>query len=295
MSEIESTVARRQLGRYLRELRLQSGMTIAEAAELIERGSSTLQRLEKGTADRVRVHDVEALCRIYGADEIMTAALIGLAKQAKVKSWFHEFGDLIPENFDVYVGLEAAARSLTSYQVELVPGLLQTAEYARAVIRMGVPDETDDDHERRVRMRMQRQVLITRKARPATIDIVLHETVLRRVIGNNRVMAAQCRHLADLSTKPNITIRVLPFSAGVPGGKLTGPFIILGFGNDSKGGEAEPRVVYVPSFVGDMYLEKEQDVRRYDQANEAIQQAALDVVSSRNLLRQVAREFERER
>ncbi|MGQ4598366.1 Scr1 family TA system antitoxin-like transcriptional regulator [Nocardia sp. R6R-6] len=293
MPEIESTVPRRQLGRYLRELRLQSGMTIAESAELIERGSSTLQRLEKGTADRIRVLDVEALCRIYGSDETTSAALIGLAKQAKVKSWWHEFGDLIPENFDVYMGLEAAARKFTSYHVELVPGLLQTSNYTRALVQVGVPDESAADHERRVQMRVQRQVLITRRTRPAIVDVVLHESVLRRVIGNSRVMAVQLRHLADLSTKPNITIRILPFSAGVPSGKLTGQFIVLDFGSDSK--TAEPRVVYAPSFIGDMYLEKENDVRRYDQAYDAIQQAALDAVSSRNLLRQVAREFEGER
>ncbi|MFD0360472.1 helix-turn-helix domain-containing protein [Nocardia sp. GCM10030253] len=295
MPEIETTVPRRQLGRYLRELRLQSGMTIAEAAQLIERGSSTLQRLEKGTADRIRVLDVEALCRVYGADETTTAALIGLAQQAKAKSWWHEFGDLIPENFDVYMGLEAAARRLTSYQVELVPGLLQTSDYARAVIRLGVPDETEADHERRVQMRMHRQVLITRKARPAAVDIVLHETVLRRVIGGRRIMSAQLRHLADTGTRPNATIRILPFTAGVPSGKLTGPFTILDFGTDAKGEKVEPTVVYAPSFTGDMYLEKEDDLRRYDQAYEAIQRAALDASDSKDLLRQVAREYERER
>ncbi|MGW4771136.1 helix-turn-helix domain-containing protein [Nocardia sp. NPDC004278] len=295
MPEIESTVPRRQLGRYLRDLRLQSGMTIAEAAELIERGSSTLQRLEKGTADRIRVLDVEALCRIYGADETTTAALIGLAKQAKVKSWWHEFGDLIPENFDVYMGLEAAARRITSYQVELVPGLLQTRDYARALIQLGVPDETEADHERRVQMRMQRQVLITRKSRPAEIDIVLHETVLHRVIGDRRVMTAQLKHLANAGTLPNVTIRILPFTAGVPGGKLTGPFTIVNFGTNAKGAQTEPTVVYAPSFTGDMYLEKPHDLHRYDQAYEAIQHAALDAMTSKDLLRQVAREFDRER
>ena len=285
MPKFESTVPRRQLGRYLREMRFASGMTIAEAAALVERGSSTLQRLEKGTAERIRVLDVEALCRIYDADETTSAALIGMAQQAKVKSWYHEYGDLIPENFDVYMGLEVAARGLKTYQIELVPGLLQTADYARAVIKSGLPDESDTDIERRVRLRMQRQVLIRRKSRPANLDVILHETVLHRVIGGSRIMETQRRHLADISTQPNVTLRVLPFAAGLPLGAVTGNFIILDFGKNPKGGSIEPPIVYVPGLGGEIYLEKAADIRRYDRAYEAIQAAALDAKASRDLIR----------
>ncbi|MBF6244995.1 helix-turn-helix domain-containing protein [Nocardia elegans] len=285
MPKLESTVPRRQLGRYLRELRFASGMTIAEAAVLVERGSSTLQRLEKGVAERIRVLDVEALCRIYDADETTSAALIGLAQQAKVKSWYHEYGDLIPENFDVYMGLEVAARGLKTYQIELVPGLLQTADYARAVIESGLPDESAADIERRVRLRMQRQVLIKRKSRPATLDVTLHETVLHRMIGGRRIMDAQRRHLADISAQPNVTLRVLPFTAGLPRCAVTGAFTILDFGRDAKGSAIEPAVVFIPGLAGDIYLEKENDVGRYDRAYEAIRAAALDAKASRDLIR----------
>ncbi|NKY53625.1 helix-turn-helix domain-containing protein [Nocardia vermiculata] len=285
MPKFESTVPRRQLGRYLRELRFASGMTIAEAATLVERGSSTLQRLEKGSAERIRVLDVEALCRIYDADDTTSAALLGLAQQAKVKSWYHEYGDLIPENFDVYMGLEVAARSLKTYQIELVPGLLQTADYARAVIKSGLPDESDADIERRVRLRMQRQVLIRRKSRPAQLNVILHETVLHRMVGGSRVMDAQRRHLADLSTQPNVTLRVLPFAGALPRCSITGVFTILDFGKDNKGNAIEPPVVFIPGLAGDIYLEKEADIRRYDRAYEAIQAAALDAQASRDLLR----------
>ncbi|PSR62805.1 XRE family transcriptional regulator [Nocardia nova] len=285
MPKLESTVPRRQLGRYLRELRFASGMTIAEAAVLVERGSSTLQRLEKGVAERIRVLDVEALCRIYDADETTSAALIGLAQQAKVKSWYHEYGDLIPENFDVYMGLEVAARSLKTYQIELIPGLLQTADYARAVIESGLPDESRVDIDRRVRLRMQRQVLIRRTSRPATLDVVLHEAVLHRVIGGQRIMEAQRRHLADISTRPNVTLRVLPFTAGLPRCAVTGAFTILDFGKNPKGAPIEPPVIYVPNFAGEIYLEKEVDIHRYDRAYKAIQAAALDADSSRDLIR----------
>ncbi|MFI6777691.1 helix-turn-helix domain-containing protein [Nocardia sp. NPDC050412] len=286
-----STLPRRQLGRYLRDWRTQSGLTIAEASRLMEWGASTLQRLEKGQADRIRTIDIQELCRIYGIPDELSDGLKGLAQQAAVKSWWHAYGDLIPENFDVYVGLEASARKLTSYQSEIVLGLLQIADYARALNRLGYPDDSDAEIERRVQLRMQRQALINRKAAPATVNVILHESVLRRVVGGAKVMAAQLRHLADISTQPNISLRILPFAAGVPLGVSTGPFTILEFGIDSKGQPIEPPVVYAEGFTGDLYLERHADVRRYDRAHECLQRCALDIQPSRHLLRQIAKEY----
>ncbi len=286
-----STLPRRQLGRYLRDWRTQAGLTIAEASRLMEWGASTLQRLEKGQADRIRTIDIQELCRIYGMPDELVDGLKGLAQQAAVKSWWHAYGDLIPENFDVYVGLEASAQKLTSYQSELVLGLLQTAEYARALNHLGYPDDTEDEIERRVALRMQRQALITRRVAPATVDVVLHESVLHRVVGGAKVMAAQLRHLADFSTRDNVGLRILPFAAGVPLGVSTGPFTVLEFGTDSKGHPVEPPVVYAEGFTGDLYLERHADVRRYDRAHECLQRHALDIQPSRHLLRQVAKEY----
>ncbi|MVU79943.1 helix-turn-helix domain-containing protein [Nocardia sp. ET3-3] len=286
-----STLPRRQLGRYLRDWRIQAGLTIAEAAKLMEWGASTLQRLEKGNADRIRTIDIQELCRIYGIPAEIAEGLKGLAQQAAVKSWWHSYGDLIPENFDVYVGLEASAQQLSCYQSELVPGLLQTAEYARALNRLGYPEETVAEVDRRVQLRLQRQAMITRRTRPAEVAMVLHESVLRRLVGGARVMAAQVRHLAELSTRPNVALRILPFAAGVPLGLSTGPFVILEFGSDSKGQPVEPPVVYVEGFTGDLYLERQGDVQRYRRAQDVLQHCALDVQDSRNLLRQVAKEY----
>ncbi|WP_396897527.1 helix-turn-helix domain-containing protein [Nocardia colli] len=286
-----STLPRRQLGRYLRDWRTQAGLTIAEASRLMEWGASTLQRLEKGQADRIRTIDIQELCRIYGIHEQLADGLKGLAQQAAVKSWWHAYGDLIPENFDVYVGLEASAQQLSSYQSELVLGLLQTADYARALHRLGYPDDSEAELERRVQLRLQRQALITRKCSPATVAVVLHESVLRRVVGGAKVMAAQLRHLADLSTSDNVSVRILPFAAGIPLGDSTGPFTVLEFGTDSKGQPVEPPVVYVEGFTGDLYLERPVDVQRYHRAHESLQRAALDIQTSRQLLRQVAKEF----
>ncbi|TQM29661.1 helix-turn-helix protein [Nocardia bhagyanarayanae] len=285
-----STLPRRQLGRYLRDWRTQAGLTIAEAARLMEWGASTLQRLEKGQADRIRTIDIQELCRIYGIPDELCDGLKGLAQQAAVKSWWHAFGDLIPENFDVYVGLEASARELRSYQSELVLGLLQTPDYTRALNRLCYPDDTEDEIERRVQLRTQRQALVTRRVSPATVDVVLHESVLHRSVGGSKVMAAQLRHLADFSTRPNVSLRILPFAAGVPLGDSTGPFTVLGFGTDSKGHQVEPPVVYVEGFTGDLYLERPADVERYHLAHECLQRSALDIQPSRHLLRQLAKE-----
>ncbi|WP_067826247.1 helix-turn-helix domain-containing protein [Nocardia inohanensis] len=290
-ANVSSTLPRRQLGRYLRDWRIQAGLTIAEAAKLMEWGASTLQRLEKGNADRIRTIDIGELCRIYGIPDEIADGLKGLAQQAAVKSWWHSYGDLIPENFDVYVGLEASAQQLSCYQSELVPGLLQTADYARALNSQGYPNDTAAELDRRVQLRLQRQALITRRMHPATVAMVLHESVLRRSVGGARVMAAQVRHLAELSTRPNVELRVLPFTAGVPLGLSTGPFVILEFGVDGKGQPVEPPVVYVEGFTGDLYLERQGDLQRYRQASESLQRCALDVQDSRNLLRQVAKEY----
>ncbi|OQS15121.1 transcriptional regulator [Nocardia donostiensis] len=291
MQDNGSTLPRRQLGRYLMDWRTRAGLSQVRAAELLQMGSSSLQRLERGLNGRVKIRDVEAACELYGVPEKLTEAFCGLAQQANVKSWWHEFGDLIPADFDVYMGLESASRTLTTYHPELVPGILQKADYTRALVREGFPDESEEDHERRVRMRQHRQLLVTRRAQPATVDIVLHEAVLRHVIGNRKVMGPQLRHLADMSTRPNITVRILPFNAGMPGGFAPGQFTILGFGTTSRGTVEEPPIVYIPGLVGDMYLEKEQDVRRYHQTYEALKGAALDAEISRLLLRQAAKEF----
>ncbi|BCK52479.1 helix-turn-helix domain-containing protein [Nocardia wallacei] len=289
-----STVPRRQLGRYLRDLRQQAGMTIAEVARLIRRGASSVQRLETGSNERIRLDDVEAICRVIGADETTTEALIGLAQQGNTKSWYHQYGDLIPASFDVYMGLESAAASMTSY-LELVPGILQTPEYARALYRAGHPDESDNEIARRVELRIRRQILIKRKTSPVRINAILDETILRRRIGDRRIMSAQLRHLADLSTRENITIRILPHSAGVPLGELTGPFIILDSATEDDGVPLEPSVVYVESYRGALYYEEEVDVRAYRAAHEALGRVALTAQASRDLLRKTAREYARER
>ncbi|MFC3962142.1 helix-turn-helix domain-containing protein [Nocardia jiangsuensis] len=282
---------RRQLGRHLRELRQESGLTIAEVARLIERGAGTVQRLETGTPHRIRLLDIEALCRVLQADATMTDALLGLARQGNDRSWWHEYGDLIPSDFDVYIGLESAARTLTSFNV-LVPGLLQTPSYAESLIRAAYPDNESSDIGRRVQMRLHRQKIVTREWRPIRMTALLDEQILHRIVGSPAIMAQQLKHLADVGTRGNVEVRVVPFAAGVPLGDLTGPFTILDFEQGTKG-RREPSVVYVDGYTGDLYLERSESVDRYRIAFQTSARVALNPQQTRDLLRQVARRYVR--
>ncbi|WP_433681538.1 helix-turn-helix domain-containing protein [Nocardia sp. CA-119907] len=237
MSEEEggSTLPRRQLGRHLREAREALGMTLIESAKLMEWGKSSLQRLEKGQTEKIRTHDIRLLCEQYQLGAERTSDLIALAEQTAVKSWWHDYGALITPAFDVYMGLESSTRGLTQFQPSAVPGLLQTADYSRALDVLYFPNDSPEGIDRRVEIRTRRQGLLTRRNKPAIYTAVLHESVLRTVIGSRKVMAAQLRHLADLSAHPNVDIRVLPFRAGLPVGLSTGPFLILDFDVDKKG------------------------------------------------------------
>ncbi|WP_433601075.1 helix-turn-helix domain-containing protein [Nocardia sp. CA-135953] len=266
-------------------------MTMAQSARLVEIGTTTLHRLEKGTADKIRVRIVQHLCEIYerGAEEI--AALKHLAEQAAVENWYEEYSDVLPGNFDNYVELEGAARHMVSYQ-ELIPGLLQTGHYARTMIRNFFHDQSDNDVQRAIEVRMKRQAIIRRRVEPVTLDVVLHESALRRVVGNPKVMSDQLRHLAEASTWPNVEMRILPFAAGMPMGLLPGPFVIMDFGADSKGRPVEPTVVYVEGLVtANVYLQKQVDVERYCAVSVALHDAALNhPVESRAPVRKLAKE-----
>lgn len=289
-----STLPRRQLGRYLREAREAANLTLEQAATLMEWGKSTLQRLEKGQTERVRVREVEDLCELYGVDEEKAAALKGLAQQAPARSWWHAYGDLIPAGFNLYVGLEAAARELTVYQPLVIPGLLQIADYARTLDRSYFPEDTDTELDRRVELRIQRQAIILRKRSPAAASVVLHEAAIRTRVGDRRVMAAQLRHLADISTRGNIELRVLPYRAGIPLGMPLPPFVVLEFGTDTLDRPIEPTIVFAESFTGSMYFERPGDVDRYRNAFRWVREAALGLQPSRDLLRELAREIESE-
>ncbi|MFC9996398.1 helix-turn-helix domain-containing protein [Nocardia sp. NPDC127526] len=292
IAEAGSTLPRRQLGRYLLEWRNRAGYTQTKAAQLLEMGATSLGRLEKGENSRIKSRDIQAACDLYGVPEDLTAGLVGLAKQANVKNWWHQYGDLIPKDFDVYVGLEAAASKVVTYQPDLVPGLLQIADYDRSLVSHIWPDDSPEEWERRVQLKMQRQRIITRRTQPVSLDAVVGEAALRRVTGSRNIMAAQLRHLADRSTEDNVELRILPFEAGFPGGTSMPPFVLLQYGDSAPGEPVEPPVVFLEGIVGNMYIEDADDVANFSRSFDRLKNGALDGNDSRQMLRQIAREHE---
>ncbi|MBF4997154.1 helix-turn-helix domain-containing protein [Nocardia sp. BSTN01] len=279
------SLPKRQLGYYLRQAREETGMSLAEAAAHIGRSAPTLMRIEKGLTQKLSVPEIEAYCRLYEFDPEKIEAMKGLAQQADTENWWHEWDDLIPADFDIYVGLETGAQEVATYQPDLIPGLLQIPDYARALIRTALPEAAEEEVDRRLRLKLRRQLLITRKVRPAGLQVVIHEGALRRIVGSAKVMGSQIRHVADMSTRANVEVRVLPFSSGVPLGDPVGAFVVLRFNDRAR------TVVYVETFTGNLYLEKSASVRRYAGVYEEMQLASLDATASRALLRQVAKEY----
>ncbi len=287
-----STVPRRQLGRYLRDLRNQARIPVRAAATRFEWSEAKVWRIETGQMP-MRSLDVETMCRIYGAPSDVTEALMGLAKETKARGWWHSYGDVIPEVFNVYVGLEEAASRFAWYESELVPGLFQTEDYARTVIQADNPGVDDAEIERRVHVRIARQALLTRVTDPPVLQVVLNEAILRRPVGGTKVMVRQLERLVELGALPTVSLRVMPFSAGLHHGVTSGPFVILRFSLNGNGQETEPPTVYVESLTGALYLDKPHEIERYDIAFSNVWESSLDEKASEDLITQVAKELEK--
>jgi transcriptional regulator with XRE-family HTH domain len=285
-----STVPRRQLGRYLRGLRVEAGLTVRAAAKELERSEPTLWRMESGQV-AVRALDVEQMCRLYGATDDMTKALMALARETKAKGWWQTYGDVVPEWFDLFVGLEAAANRMAEYEHSVVPGLFQSEGYARTLITADHTDESDAEIDRRVQLRMGRQAILRRPIDPPALRVVLRESVLCSRVGGVAVMAGQLDHLAAVSELPNVALRVVPASAGYHPGIVTGSFTVLRFPLNGGGQESEPPTIYQEMYTGALYLDKPAEVERFDAAFEAIWDTALDERSSRDLIGRTAEEM----
>lgn len=210
-------------------------------------------------ADKVRVliRDVRRLLKLYQAEDAQAEALLELAQQAREPGWWHQYADgAIPQWFQAYVGLEAGAASLRMYDAELMPGLLQTAEYYRAFMRTDPAASDDQETERKAEVRITRQKRLTTPDAPH-LWAVLNEAALRRVVGGRDVMRAQLTHLAEMTALDRVTMQVLPFAVGAHPA-MDGSFKILGFPEPS-----DPEVVYLENQAGSLYLEKPEQVRRY--------------------------------
>lgn len=250
------TVLRMILGAQLRRLRESQGITREAAADVIRGSASKISRLELGRVGS-KPRDIADLLARYGVtDESERAALLALAGDANTPGWWHQYGDLLPEWFEPYIGLEEAAAEICAYEVQFVPGLLQTPDYARAVVRLGYPSAAPHEVDQRVELRIRRQRLLT-VTDPPLLSVVVDETALSRPLGGVGVMRAQLRHLIEVAKLPHVTLQMIPFRLGGHPA-AGGPFTILRFAEPSL-----PDVVYLEQLTSALYLDKRRDVARY--------------------------------
>ncbi|MEU8266328.1 helix-turn-helix transcriptional regulator [Sphaerisporangium sp. NPDC049002] len=259
------TVRLRRLARELRKMRETAGLSPEGAAAQLGWSRSKVSRVETGRT-RASPNDVAQICDLYGAGASVRAVLMQLAKEVRQRGWWTAYADVFTGS---YVGLEDEASLIRQWEVQLVPGLLQTDEYARTVISAGLPDPHDaEDVHRRVMARMARRMLLSRPNAPE-LYAVLDEGVVRRPIGGPELMHDQLEALLISARRPNVTIRILPYSAGAHAG-LEGAFTVLSFAE-----EVDPDVAYVEGTAGEVYVESSEQVDRYKVAFERICDAAL--------------------
>ena len=256
------TVLRILLGSQLRMLREVKGITREEAGYAIRASGSKISRMELGRVS-FKERDVTDLLKLYGVDDDETATLVALAIQANSPGWWHKYGDVLPDWFQVYVGLEEAASLIRLYEVQFVPGLLQTADYARAVVRLGQPAAAPEEIARRISLRMGRQELLTKPGGPRLWAIV-DEAALRRPIGGKEVMRAQLEQLILATEEPQVTLQVMPFRSGGHAAEA-GAFTIMRFPEPDL-----PDVVYLEQLTSALYLDKRDDVEKYTEVMERL-------------------------
>lgn len=273
-----STVRLRRLSRELRQLRAESGWTTEEAASRIGWSRSKLNRMETGEG-KPTPGDMAILCDLYSVPEPTRSALVTLAKEAGRRGWWTSYKDVFVGS---YVGLEDEAAVISEWGVQLIPGLLQTEDYARAVINTGAHISAEEA-DRRVMARMARRTLVSRPNAPE-LRVVLDEAVLHRPIGGVEVMNEQLRALITATRRPNVSVRVLPYAVGEHAG-LEGSFIVLEFGQD-----ADLDIAYVEGTAGDVYVESSDHVDRYKVTFESICKLALSAEQSRAMITKYIKE-----
>jgi transcriptional regulator with XRE-family HTH domain len=246
------------LGRQLEELRTRAGLTYDQAGEAIGVSHSTIRRMEAAKVARLRLPDVEKLLQTYGVtDQHEIDTFLQSVREANKRGWWHTYRDVLPDWFAAYLSLEQAALQIRAYESQFVHGLLQTEEYARALLTAGNPHAPADATERRVALRMQRQELLSRAA-PPRLWVVMDETVLRWPVGGAGVMRSQIDHLLQVNELPHVTLQIMPFRNGPHPAMRAGAFHVFRF----RASEL-PDIVYLSGLVGAVYLDKDDDVVVY--------------------------------
>jgi len=274
------TVGSRRLVIELKQSREAAGLTGEQVAEQMGWSVAKVYRIE-GDKVRVLARDVARLLKLYGITGGQADAVLELARMARVKDWWHQYSGAIPEWFQFYVGLEAAASAMQEYNAELITGLLQTEAYARAVMAAAMRANGEEEIDRQIAVRLERQKRLTATDAPA-LWAVMNEAVLHRQVGGPQVMAAQLAHIGQLAARPGVTVQVLPFTAGAHPAML-GSFTLMQFPDP-----ADRDVVYLEAETGALYQEKPEDVRRYSLMIDYLRAQALGPAESRALIAHLA-------
>jgi transcriptional regulator with XRE-family HTH domain len=269
------TVLRILLGTQLRRLRTEKGISREDAGYSIRASHAKISRLELGQVS-FKQRDVADLLTLYGVtDPAERQSLLDLAKQANAPGWWHKYGDVLPNWFEVYIGLEGAASSIRTYENQFVPGLLQTPAYARAVIELGHEKATKAELDRRVALRTTRQ---KRLESGLTVWAVIDEAVVRRTLGSPETMREQIGHLLDITAQRNITVQIMPFDRGGHAA-AGGPFSILRFPEPEL-----PDVVYMEQLTSALYLDKPADSDHYMEVMDRLSIQAEEPKATRRFL-----------
>jgi transcriptional regulator with XRE-family HTH domain len=269
------TVRRRELGALLRTLRTEKGLTVEQVAERLLCSPSKVSRMETGHRGAT-LRDVRDLCDLYGVtDQAERDRLMTLAKEGKQYGWWQSYE--LP--ISTYIGLEAEAVSIKDYDSAIIPGLMQTADYARAMHDVVIPNLAPGTIEKHVEARLTRQRRLSQKPK-LNYYVILDEAALHRSVGGPSVMAVQLNHLIELTNLSNVTLQVIPYSAGAHPA-LDSTFNILEFTS------AVPAVVYVEGLVGWIYIDRPQDIQRYQQVFERLSDIALSPQESIELVARI--------
>lgn len=278
------TVRRILLGTQLRRLREARGITREDAGYHIRASESKISRMELGRVG-FKERDIVDLLALYGVDDPAERdALVAVAREANAPGWWHQYADVLPDWYQTYVGLEEAASVLRVYEVQFVPGLLQTANYARAVVIRGRPSASEEEIERRVSMRVTRQELLTKQS-GLRLWAIVDEAALRRPMGGRDVLVAQIERLMDAVSEPNVTLQVMPFRYGGHAAE-GGAFMLMRFP------EADlPDMVYMEYLTGALYLDKPDEVERYAAVMERLSVAGTSPDRTREILAGMLKEI----
>lgn len=273
------TARLRRLAAELLRLRKTADLSREAVAEQTGINKATLYRIETAKA-RPQARTLKTLLQLYEVDDAKREELGVLLREANQQGWLQTFEGELPDRYSTYIGFESEAAKILTYEALIIPGLLQTEDYARALIRGMMPDGTDEEVENRVAARMQRQKVL--EGGQLRLWLVVDEAALKRSVGNAAVLKAQLDHMQQVAKKPNVTLQVLPFEAG-PHPALLGSFVILQFGEVGA-----PDMVYIESEAGDLFLDDELSVERYNDTFEHLRATALSATASVDFLKRLS-------